>query len=346
MKKLWWAPALVLALVAPMGAPVRSQSQRPAELDPLQMYTVTPQSGAWMILAANYTGENGQELARQMVIELRNRHRLPAFVWNVSAEARRRQEEEQRQRLQQANPGAALRPGAARYKDEWAVLIGGYADVNAAAAALPNIRKLPMPDLRLPDGNLAVDYITTLEPTPDGRGEVKRGAVSPFVKAMCVPNPTVRRDPTRKKFDPFWVTLNEDEGYSLLKCKKPWTFAVKEYVGAAVIQSKASSGGFLDGLSWLGGKKPGQILDAAGQEAHNLAEALRQYNFEVYVFHTRNSSVVTIGSFDSPNDPQAQRIKQQYLSFQQQLVAAWAPTGQRDHLQLFPTPLPMEVPHP
>jgi hypothetical protein len=333
MNRLWWLPALGLALS--VGAAAWAV---PPEMDPVNVYAVSPQAGAWMIMAASYSGEDGKELARQLVLELRNKHRLPAYVWNVSAAARRQQEA--------PSPGAPPRAGFIRYQDEWAVLIGGYADLNAASAALPNIRKLPTPDLHLP-GERTPFYAQQLSgPTLDGSGQVKRTMLSPFVKAMCVPNPTAPKQAAHKKFDPFWTQLNEDECYSLLKCRKGWTFAVKEYTGATSIQSQANSGGIFNGLSWLGGKKPGESIDVAGSEAHNLAEALHKLNFDAYVFHTRTSSIVTIGNFESPDGEQAQRFKQHYLSFQEQLAAAWAPQGRSDPLQLFPNPMPMEVPHP
>jgi hypothetical protein len=334
MKKPWWAPILVLALSIPA-----SSRAAPPETDPLQIYNVTPQAGAWMILASSYSGDEGKELARQLVLDLRSKHHLPAYVWNLSAEQRRRQEEADR--AQRAQTGAPARPGGVRFKDEWAVLIGGYADINAASAALPTIRKLPLPDLHLPGDRLPFDSEFYTEQT----GEIKRAVISPYAKAMCVPNPTVRRD-QKKKFDPFWTTLNEYESYSLLKCRKRWTFAVKEYAGASMVQSKATTGGLFDGLAWLGGKQTGEILDAAGQQAHNLATTLEQCNFEAHVFHTRYSSIVTIGNFDDPNDPQAERVKQQYRTFQQQAAASMASRGIKDPMQLFRSPLPMEVPHP
>jgi hypothetical protein len=337
-----WVPALglTLALLARVG------QADPPEMDPINLYAVTPAAGAWMVLAASYTGDDGKDLCRQLVLEMRNKHHLPAYVFNLAAAKRREIEEEERAR--QTRAGVPVRPGHYNIQDHWAVLIGGYKDMNAATAALPSIRKLPLPDLHLAGGKLAYD--TVVEAGADEHGKVtgKKVEISPFHNAMCVPNPTIpREEKPAHKFDPFWTELNRFEDYSLLRCSKKFTFAVKEYHGSKVIQSTDSSGGIMSSLSWLTGKSSAHMIDAAGLQAHDLADVLhKKLNFETYVLHTRTSSVVTIGSFDSLDDPQAQRVKQQIQTFQQQLTSAWAPTGKQDPLQLFPQPMPIEVPRP
>ena len=111
--------------------------------------------------------------------------------------------------------------------------------------------------------------------------------------------------------------------------------------------SQTTQPGFMSGMSsWWGGKEEGQALDASAAEAHRLAETLRSLNFEVYVFHTRTSSIVTIGSFDNPNDDVAQRVRQQYLTFHERQTAAWIADKKPDPLQLFPQVISMEVPRP
>jgi hypothetical protein len=339
-----WAPALglALALVARVGL-----AEPPAELDPVNVYAVTPSAGAWMILAASYSGNDAKELCRQLVLQLRNKHHLPAYVFNLAVAERQRQIKEEEERMRQARPGVPFRPQHYHIEDHWAVLIGGFADINAANAALPGVRKLPMPELKLAGDKLTCDVAQRFEPTGDGRAICQRALISPFQKAMCVPNPTIPHQPrSPRKYDPVWEKLNSEEEYSLLRCHKKFTFAVKEYQGAKVIQSEGAPSGIAAALAWLSGKGNGQLLDAAGLQAHNLAEALHKLNFETYVLHTRTSSVVTIGGFDNPDGEQAQRVRQQIQTFQQQLASAWAPTGKQDPLQLFPQPALIEVPHP
>ena len=343
MKTLSWAPALGLASLLWAGL---GQAAPIPEMDATEMYKVNPQAGAWMILAASYSGDDGKELCRQLLIELRNRHRLPAYVFNLAEKERTKQMLEEQEQIKKQNPLVPYRKRTYHIQDQWAVLIGGYKDSKAANAALQGVRNLPMPNLKLPSGKLPYDC--TSEPQIDGgRVMVKSTPISPFVHAMCVPNPTIANPHQNgKKYDPFWERLNEGESFSLLRARKPWTLVVKEYIGGSVVQPKTTSGGIMDSFSWLGGHKPGEYLDAAGQQAHKLAESLRDLHFDAYVFHTRTSSVVTIGNFDNPEDKDAQRVRQQYQSFQQQQASSWTKTGKKDPLELYSQPIPIEVPRP
>jgi hypothetical protein len=79
-------------------------------------------------------------------------------------------------------------------------------------------------------------------------------------------------------------------------------------------------------------------LEASGQNAHNLAEVLHNppLGFESYVLHLRGGSIVTIGGFDSPDDPRMREVEK----------------ALQHHLQVssssvfLPTPLAIEVPRP
>src|SRR5262249_22300662 len=44
---------------------------------PVNPFPLTRDAGAWLICAAHYTGPDGMELARQVAVDLRDRHRLP-----------------------------------------------------------------------------------------------------------------------------------------------------------------------------------------------------------------------------------------------------------------------------
>ncbi len=63
----------------------------------------------------------------------------------------------------------------------------------------------------------------------------------------------------------------------------------------------------------------GSSLDAAGTSAWELTQALRaakklgyDRNYEAWVFHDRYESYVTIGSFDSKNDPRLEQLARQF----------------------------------
>jgi hypothetical protein len=64
----------------------------------------------------------------------------------------------------------------------------------------------------------------------------------------------------------------------------------------------------------MGFKKSGELLNAAGKQAHEVAEFLRKFGFEAYVLHTEYSSVVTVGGFDGPDDPRLIQVQQAFLN--------------------------------
>jgi hypothetical protein len=53
------------------------------------------------------------------------------------------------------------------------------------------------------------------------------------------------------------------------------------------------------------GATPKSWLEDAAKNAHTLTEALRKKDYEAYEFHDRNSSIVTVGSFDTVGTPRS-----------------------------------------
>src|SRR5581483_2951543 len=118
---------------------------------------VTADRGAWLISVIAYTGEQAPMQARQMVAELREKYKLPAFVFSKGAEERREaygqaraQIEKQKEMLEKTRErfGDLVEVQKIRVKmprnlsEHWAVLVGGYPDEAAARRALESVRKL------------------------------------------------------------------------------------------------------------------------------------------------------------------------------------------------------------
>lgn len=313
---------------------------------PANPFPLTPDAGAWMICTATYLGPDGAEVARQLAVDLRTRHRLPAYIYNRGDEERRKMNEEW-EATRRRYPGVPMRRRTYRIQDQYAVLVGGFADFAAASAYLPKIKALPLPELKVDGGRSPYDQVSYEEPDADKKTMVvKRTPINPYSMAMVVRNPqTAAPANNRPKWDPFWKQLNAHEEYSLLRNPKAWTLVVREYMGARTMQSQQpqkNEGGFLAALG-LGGTRPGEALDAAAQQAHELARFLRQpqFGFESWVLHTRHSSVVCVGGFNGPEDPELQRLQRQIaaLKFSTQ-------KGGADPIGLLPTPVPIEVPRP
>jgi hypothetical protein len=320
---------------APGGAPAAGSPGQTAD-DLLRAYLVTKDQGPWMICVHSYMGPEAPQMAREFVEELRTTYKLPAYVFNYGAEARRKEEErvaklvqQQREYLQQINaiPSTPIRVKRMRIEEQCAVLVGGYKDDATARRALEGIKKLKQPDAK----KIKMDVACLSNPLTQ---TVEQAVINPFQHSFVVRNPAVPAErPVVEKTapDPFWKQLNADEPYSVYKCPKPVTLAIKQFQGAAVVQPKSATSAFLSKLGF--GGRDGEMLNAAAMNAHNLADVLRKGGLEAYVLHTRYNSIVTVGAFDGPEDPRLKRMQHQIAS-----------AGQLEYLQLFAQPMPMEVP--
>ena len=329
---------LLFAWVGLAGLVMASAAQARVEADPSKDYKVTPDVGPWMICATCYEGELATQLGHEMVLELRSRFDLPAYVMN-KGEAERKRQLDEWQRWHQQFPEANVPFRGVRIKDQCAVLIGGYSDMDAARRALERVKKLPKPS-----SDRLCPFYARVRPVdgPDGdtSGVLEGTYVNPFFKSFVVRNPAVpvdRRDDAKN--DPFLKRLNSGESYSLLKCKKPWTLVVALFPGMSTIKPADAKESFWDTI-W--GTKGPDGLSAGASNAHELAAALQKAGFneragyEAYVLHMRAGSLVSIGGFEGPEDP---RIRSA-----QEALATNLRLGQS--VLLLPQPFPIEVPRP
>jgi len=299
---------------------------RDVEADPKQTYSVTAEVGGWMICAASYTGPEASQLAHDMVLEIRQNYNLPAYLFNRGADERRKQREEL-DRIRQLTNGEG-RPRFCRIEEQFAVLVGGYKDMESARKALDGFKKLQ------PSQKLMASITTAKPTTKDGQKGmmIEKAYLNPFLSAFVVRNPTAAVDHTADKApDPFLKKLNSGETYSIYKCKKPFTLAVAIFQGAPLLQQPDSDPSF---FAKLIGASSGEQLAASALNAHNLAQVLSGLGYETYVFHTRYNSVVSVGSFERGDDPQIARMS---AVLHEKIKA-------QPQVRLLAQPLPMPVP--
>ena len=289
-------------------------------------------------------GRTASSLPARWPACLRDKHRMPAFIYNRAEEERAKQRAEW-MKLKQRYPGAVLRLRTVRIEDQYAVLVGGYRDLAAATAALPAFRKLPLPELKLQSGRNPYAVAFKAKPTAEKQKyAVETYKLSPFAQAMAVRNPRAAGE-ARTPPDPALKELNQGQPYDLLKNPKPYTLVVKFYGGAQCIQSgqereKDKGGtGFLAMLG-MGGSKPGAALAAGAAQAQELARLLRhpRFGFDSYVMHTRTGSVVAVGGFLSAKDPAVAGMLRRLDSLR------FNAAGGADPIGLMPTPMMIEVP--
>ena len=302
---------------APEGAatfkPIPPYQEPP---DPNKDILVSAAQGPWMICVNWYSGDKAHEMARKMVMELRDnpKYHLPAYVFNRGAEERRKEYErvkkiieDRRQFLVNNNmsPGMPLRVKRMHIEDQCAILVGNYSDADTARRALDKIRKLEPDPAR-------IDLPKIFRGKADENGVIKEGEQAYVMTAFVVHNPLLKieRPAEWAQQDMAMLQkLNRHETYSLLNCKKPYTLMVKQFMLPAVVQSKSAGGKFMESIG-LGAKSSGS--ENAALNAHNMAELFHRIQMTGYVLHTRYASIVTVGAFDGPDDP-ALRTTQELL---------------------------------
>ena len=319
----------------------------PLALGPNHPLLVKPEDGAYFLCVKSYSrphnpdeserGYTVKELAEALANDIQETHRCRVFLYELFSEEKRAEVTARTAARQRAAEfGAALENLRQKselqgmefldfdhkvkfqtfhYRDQVAVLVGGYKSEDEAVKAMAAIKKWPIPrDKRLLDGGSIASRL------PDGKIDTVNAYLHPYAQAMVVQNPAVAKQLSTQPtaLDPFIVKLNEDRPYSLLKSNKAWTLAVKSFAAPVHYRSKDEDSSM---VQKIGSSKGADVLRASAEQAETLAKALRvmkdrtgqPMNLEAFVLHTRTASLVTVGQYDSPNDPELLE-KQRILS--------------------------------
>jgi hypothetical protein len=337
------------------AVPRRTLADLQEKPDINQDLQVTEAAGAWMIFLIGYTGENGPMQARKMVSEIRSNpaYRIPAYVFYYGADERRKENERVKKLIEEQidfykknklmpDDGVTIRHRSIDV--QYAVLIGGYPDADAAKAALAKVRKLPPPSPAKVDLEI---HFTALD-KGDGKldtsgGKLQNGEmhyVSPFVRAFVCRNPMVKAQTVAKEDEKVDMGAlrkwNSDEQFSLLKCPKAVTLAVKVFHTPFMMHDRNTSSTLWEKLS--GSNANGVDITAAN--AHQLVQSLRNLGLEAYVLHTKFTSVVSIGGFNGPDDPALRSMQDLWSRKLREERFAYAQT----QVQFLPNPVPMAIP--
>jgi len=356
-------------------------SSIPDEPLPPHPWAVKAEHGGWMICVKSYGGPDSRMLAEKLAKEIREKHKVAAYLFERNAEERaaekakieaiRRAEmvknEPLLRAIEQAKKEAAARgevyiptrvmlkipKPAAEMEEQWAVLIGGFPTDEAARKALDAVRKLAAPtDTSLLDRT----SIGGEETGKDGKTEFKSSwnYINPYKCALVVPNPAAAKAnlEDKNKLEPWIVKLNSDVPNSLLKAKKPWTLIVRNFSTPSKMAGKDGGGGSVfDRFQFTAAKS---MLDVTAEEAERLAAALRHEKmhprpFDAFVLHHRMGSIVTVGEFDGPDDPKLletqetlKRITFDMLDKNRKPVMG--KDGQPDRQRMFDSVSPFPVP--
>jgi hypothetical protein len=358
-------------------------------------WLLKPEHGAYFISVKSYSrpsrptpddqGPSALAMAEALAAEIRDTYRVQAFLYELISEERRAEaaalaaarvrgrefaaqwdklrEKAQLQGMEFLEPDNKVRFKTVNYKDQVAVLVGGFRSDEDARKALDTVRKWPLPKATVKDrlgrDIPVVDCGTILRPGPNGKQLAMDAPINPYLTATVVPNPAAPRrvEPGAAGLDPFIVKLNEGRPYNLLSAKKAWTLGVKSF--CAPVEIVASNAGN-SVMRKLGGGRGGDALAAGAEQAESLAKALREMRgpgapgqpgpslgLEAFVLHTRNASLVTVGQFDGPNDPELLRTKAMLEKITPRVTED--PTGLKpvtNAQSIFGNLIPMPIPRP
>ena len=299
----WLLVLLTWQLLAGGGAPASAARplwqklvpRKQVESDPNVDYTLTKDEGPWLILAASFSGPEGEQQARDLVLEFRGRYRLPAYYYGMTFE------------VGEANPGRGVDSYGSRIKRryqrgssvrEHAVLVGEFPSLDDAEAqrTLQQIKTMEPESLTAKEGESTSQSLATVRQfhsflrekigNPDTKG--------PMGHAFLSRNPLLPKEYfVPQGVDEDIAKWNEGLEYSLMKCPGRYSIRVATFKGRTSLKAA------LDESESTRTRKAtdDDPLVVAGKNAHLLTVALRDKGWEAYEFHDRRESYVTIGSF-------------------------------------------------
>jgi hypothetical protein len=290
--------AALLILAGPWCPAVRSAS---IEAVAGKNYPLSSRHGPWMIMVGSIVPPDAQSqkaaenAARELVYKLRKKG-IPAYTFRQDEVFEQLETRDSKQRTRQSMVTAQ--------KGSIGVLAGNYDSIDDKT------------------GQQTLRFIKKFSPSvtiesKDGKKEMPMS----LHKAFMTRNPlSPENEASKKSIDPLILKLNSDAEYSLLGNKGKYTLQVASFEGIATVKpanfkdfsqrmDQRQSGKVIS----AGGMDSGQAnLDDAAEQSRQLVLTLRKQGIEAYIWHDRHKSVVTVGSFQSPNDPRIERARERF----------------------------------
>lgn len=260
--------------------------------DPIGPYLLTRDVGPFMVLAKTFRGPEAERFALALVLELRREHGLPAYIL-------RTKDFPMRSNIRNVPPTSAqyvrqprlTEPEKTRSYDEAAVLVGNEKTLAASEALMHRVRKIKPKCL---------DEIPSIFNWRHGLSTALR-TTNPYV-------PTQDIFPGKKK-DSLVDQMNAGPR-SVFKCPGRYTIQVAEFGGRSLFNPSEKDPRLFEG-GWLKKSPLVTAADDAERVADTLAKdpEIQRTGFQPYVYHDRTSSKVMVGSFNSPDDPAAVKLR-------------------------------------
>jgi hypothetical protein len=280
-------------------------SSRRVEADPKKSYDLRDSNGPWMILACSFSGPKAEQQARELVLELRRRYKLPAYQYEKKFDLG-----EEVYGLGVDKYGNPKRMKYARGKaevEEIAVLVGDYpsADDPEGQATLKKLKYYQPECLKMGNGKETARSLAGWRAIQAAvlSSDSEKRKKGPMGHAFVTTNPLLPPEYyVPQGLDEIVLKANEGVEYCLLECPAKYTVMVAHFTGRSriILHQKDAE----QGLSLMKKTKADDSpLVKATENAHRLTVALRRRGVEAYEFHDRNASIVTVGSFNSYGTP-------------------------------------------
>jgi hypothetical protein len=272
------------------------------EADEQADYSVTEDNGPWMIMAATFAGKGGEQQAKDLILELRKKHRLEGHLHSKEFDYT---QPVQGLHIDEFGNPKKLKHRRAYKSQEYAVLVGNYASADDPQAQrdLERIKSLEPETLKTSKTKTTNQQLASWRKLigkmdANRRGDNAGTAKGPMSRAFITTNPLLPEQFfATRGVDKLVESMNQGVKHSLLDCPGKYTVQVATFMGKVVIdQTKVQQ--------ILAEDRPveGGLVEAA-EKANKVCMALREKGYEAYEFHDRGMSIVTVGSFDSVGTP-------------------------------------------
>lgn len=264
------------------------------DADPEKEYRLVDTNGPWMILAVTFVGDEAEREARELVYELRKVHKLTAFTHEMNFDYSGQVEG---RGVDQFGDPVKMRYRRSGRFNEVAVMVGEFPTVDdpAAARMLETIKYLRPVCMTGEKGEVSrpLAGLREMQRMIQGKlGDEKKDR-GPMGHAFVTTNPLLPPEyfvPNGP--DNLVLEINKDVEFSLLDCPGVYSIKVASFNGSTTIDPNKIR-------AYENGQDVPSRLAEAAMDAHKLTMALRAKGYEAYEYHDRQSSLVTVGSFDS-----------------------------------------------
>ncbi len=287
-------PKEVLPNNSEIPAPAAPEDMKPTiplPTGPFEPYMLTKQNGPFMVMAYAFRGPEAPRQALALVLELRNKYHLPAYLLLPKKFPGR----SMIRGVPPQAPAFAMKddvglPEAIRAMDEAAVLVGDEKTTQDAFKLMHQVKKIHP---------VCIDGMPQMMHWRKGQG---------LSRATQTTNPFIPAEELFPNQPDVMIGQMNDGPHNIRYCPGRYTLQVANFSGRASLDPDHDPRfkGIMNAM-----KSP---LATAADDAEQLADALskdkeiQRTGYQPYVYHDRYSSRVMIGSFDSPADPAAAKL--------------------------------------